>query len=62
MLSLFREHPYYPLSLCIILILFAWAGRIDASNPGALPVYDCTTQSEIPEVECDALVALYNST
>ncbi|MGB1251762.1 MAG: leucine-rich repeat domain-containing protein, partial [Candidatus Promineifilaceae bacterium] len=43
-----------------------WLAGINSVNstgvPCTQPSFDCTTVSEIPETECDALVALYNDT
>ena len=46
------------LALCIVLIVLAFKPRAAAAQTG----FTCTDDMEIPKVECEALVALYNST
>ncbi len=46
-------------SMVVILVFLLPGGALRSS---AAPVVDCSTQAEIPAVECSALVALYNST
>ena len=36
--------------------------RAGESHPDKTPQFDCTTVTEIPVAECEALVALYDST
>jgi Leucine-rich repeat (LRR) protein/pimeloyl-ACP methyl ester carboxylesterase len=56
-----RYGPFY-----ILLLLFVVFGLVQAANN--LPAqaegggFDCTNVTEIPQIECEALVALYDST
>ncbi len=58
-ISVARRVPFeqrYPLLLLLCLgVVFAWLPHAEAAT-------DCTAVTEIPQVECEALVALYNST
>ena len=46
------------LAICILLIMIAIHPDIAIAQTG----FACTDDMEIPKVECEALVALYNST
>ncbi len=46
-----KRHKYLPIGLAA----FSWLSFAQAAT-------DCAVQTQIPKVECDALVDLYNST
>ncbi len=48
-------------ALCLGLFIGLPALAISASSAGDTAVYDCASQSAIPQPECAALVALYNA-
>ena len=52
------------LFVSLLVLLSASQARIVAAGTeaGQTPIFTCDGVSEIPRAECDALVALYNST
>ena len=48
-------------ALCLGLFIGLPTLAISASSAGDTAVYDCASQSAIPQPECAALVALYNA-
>ena len=46
----------------LLLLVIGGVSNFTASAaPDAPTAYDCTTQSDIPQAECEALVAIYDS-
>ncbi len=49
-------------AMCAFVATAMLSGVVQAGAPKVSGAFDCSTVTEIPQIECEALVALYNST